>query len=452
MCWKGQFLTGYCAPSNSSQHGNAAINLSCEQLRENWESILLLMTLRAAWTPWGKLRRAGGGILRIALVLSVFALGTCFKPSVAQEPARVILAYLSQITERPPKISNLDVPPDDEGFAGGRLSIADNNTTGQFMKQEFVLKEISVPADGDAISAFQRLIDEGIQFIIVNVPADRLLEIADSVAGKDILIFNAGASDDRLRNADCRANVMHFAPSRAMLADALAQYLVWKRWRDWFLVVGPREGDRLFANAIRRAAQRFGAEIIEERLWNFGPDARRTAQAEVPVFTQGVNYDVLVVADEIGEFGEYLAYRTWKPRPVVGTQGLTPTSWHQTHERWGAAQLQSRFHKSYGRWMTPLDYHVWAPIRAVGEAATRTNSTQFKTILDYLQGPDFELAGFKGQKLTIRKWNWQLRQPILLTGARALVSVSPQEGFLHERSLLDTLGVDEPETECRFLN
>ena len=67
-----------------------------------------------------------------------------------------------------------------------------------------------------------------------------------------------------------------------------------------------------------------------------------------------------------------------------------------------------------------------------------------------LQGPDFELAGFKGQKLTFRPWNWQLRQPILLAAPRALVSVSPQEGFLHERSLLDTLGYDAPESGCEI--
>lgn len=364
----------------------------------------------------------------------------------------MVLAFLSQVVEQPPKISNLDVPPEDEGFAGARLSIADDNTTGRFLNQEFVLREVSVPADGDVMSAFHKLVDEGIQFIILDVPADRLLEMADSVADQSVLLFNAGASDDKLRDADCRDNVMHFAPSRAMLADALAQYLVVKRWPEWFLVVGPGERDKLFAAAIHRAARRFGGKIVAERQWEFGPDTRRTAQEEVPVFTQGVDYDVLIVADEIGEFGEYLAYRTWLPRPVAGSQGLVPTSWHRTHEQWGAAQLQSRFHKAFGRWMTPLDYLVWAPVRAVGEAATRTNSNDFGTIRDYLKGPDFELAGFKGQKLTFRRWNWQLRQPILLTGARALVSVSPQQGFLHERSLLDTLGLDAPESACHIQN
>lgn len=368
----------------------------------------------------------------------------------AEEIARIPIAYLSQVVERPPKLSNLDLPPENEGLAGGRLAIADNNTTGRFLKQEFSLKEVAVPAEGDVQAAFEALLDAGHQFIVLNVPADVLLQLADEAAERDVLLLNAGAPDDRLRAADCRDNVLHVAPSRAMLADALAQYLAWKRWHDWFLVVGRRDGDRLFAEALRRAAKKFGNKIVEERSWDYGPDARRTAQAEVPALTQADGYDVLLVADEIGEFGEYLAYRTWLPRPVAGTQGLTPTTWHRTHEQWGAAQLQSRFKKAYGRWMTPLDYQVWAAIRVIGEGATRSGSGKFRAIRNHVSSPDFELAAFKGQKLTFRPWNWQLRQPILLAAANAMVSVSPQEGFLHPVSPLDTLGMDRPETGCRL--
>lgn len=395
----------------------------------------------------------GGGWLRAlgALVaLAVAAWASQPAPSLAQEVAVVRIAYLEQVTERPPKLSNLELPPEDEGIAGGRLSIKDNNTTGQFLKQSFELVVSEVAPEDDPLPAFETLMAEGFQLIVLNVPADALLRIADAAKDRDVLFFNAGAPDDRLRSADCRGNVLHIAPSRAMLADGLAQYMAWKRWPDWFLVVGQRDGDALFAAALKRAAKRFGTKIVEERAWDYGPDARRTAQAQVPAFTQGVDYDILMVADEIGVFGEYLAYRTWDPRPVAGTQGLVPTSWHRTHERWGAAQLQSRFRKAFGRYMTPLDYHVWAAIRTIGEGATRTGSADFTAIRDYIRSPDFELAGFKGQKLTFRRWNLQLRQPILLAADKALVSVSPQQGFLHQRSLLDTLGIDEPESDCRL--
>jgi ABC transporter substrate binding protein (PQQ-dependent alcohol dehydrogenase system) len=398
-------------------------------------------------------RRAPGGdcFLALAFVVSVIGAAALWDaPALAQDFQRIPIACVSQVTDRLPALSNLDVPPADDGVAGGQLSIQDNNTTGRFLKQEFELRTGSVPPDGDPLAALQALVKEGFQFVILDVPAETLLAMADAVRGSDVLLLNAGAPDDRLRDADCRSNVLHIAPSRAMLADALAQYLVWKRWRHWFLVVGQREGDRLFASAVRQSAKKFGASVVAERTWDFGPDARRTAQSEVPVFTQGVDHDILVVSDELGEFGEYLPYRTWLPRPVAGTQGLIPTTWHRTHEQWGAAQLQSRFLKTFGRQMTPLDYQVWASVRAIGEAATRTRSGAFEAIKKYMLSDSFELAGFKGQKLTFRSWDQQLRQPILLAGPRAVVSVSPQQGFLHPRSQLDTLGRDEPESHCKL--
>ena len=387
------------------------------------------------------------GPVAARLLLALALLCGLSPAALAVETVRI--ALLSQIVELPPKLSNLDLPPEDEGLRGGELAVRDNNTTGRFLKQAFELHPVSVPPEGDAIAAFRTLLAEGYRFIILDVPAARLIEMADLPEAAEALLFNADAPDDRLRNADCRANVLHLRPSRAMLADALAQFLMTKRWDEWFLVVGQRAGDRLYAEAVKRAAKRFGGKIVAEKAWDYGPDARRTAQAEVPVFTQGVDYDVLIVADEVGVFGEYLAYRTWSPRPVAGTQGLVPTSWHRAHERWGAAQLQSRFFKMTGRRMTPLDYGVWAPIRTIGEAATRTNSTDFGKMVAYIKGPHFELAGFKGQKLTFRGWNGQLRQPVLLATAKALVSVSPQDGYLHQRSQLDTLGYDEPESTCR---
>lgn len=362
----------------------------------------------------------------------------------------VRIAFLKQLVDRPPALSNLDEIPDDIGVFGGRLAAADNNTTGRFMKQRFELAEVVVPPDGDPVAAFERLVADGHRLVVTDLDAATLLEIADRPDARDVLIFNAGAADDRLRNEDCRANVLHTIPSRAMRADALAQYLGWKRWNRWFLIVGRRDDDALFAEAVRRSAKKFGAKIVAEKEWTFGPDARRTAQSEVPVFTQDVDYDILVIADEVGEFGEYLMYRTWDPRPVAGTQGLVPTTWHRTHERWGAVQLQNRFREDYGRWMAPVDFTVWMAVRSVGEAATRTRSTDPSTIADYIRSDKFELAAFKGRKLTYRDWNGQLRQPVLLAAPRSLVSVSPQTGYLHQVSELDTMGFDRPESGCRL--
>ena len=106
--------------------------------------------------------------------------------------------------------------------------------------------------------------------------------------------------------------------------------------------------------------------------------------------------------------------------------------------------------KLFSRRMSARDMQAWSAVRMIGESSSRTHSTDPRAVLDFLKGPDFALAAFKGQRLTLRDWNLQLRQPILLTDGRMIVSVSPQEGFLHQVSELDTLGFDRPESRCRL--
>ncbi len=362
----------------------------------------------------------------------------------------VDIAFLKKEAERLPKLSNLDPPPADDGALGGKQGIADNNTTGRFLGHSYRLETIVLDEDGDVHEALRGLHARGVRQFIVDADAGELLALADSDAGRQSWFYNVGAGDDTLRTRQCRRNVLHIAPSHSMRADALAQYLMARKWPRWFLVSGRRGNDLGFAAAVRRAAKKFGGKISAEKKWEYGPDMRRTAASTVPVFTQDADYDVLIVADVVGEFGEYLAYRTWKPRPVAGTQGLAPVTWHRTHEQWGAAQIQSRFSRNHGRRMSEKDYGVWAAVRAIGEAATRANSTDHEKIAAYIRGEAFELAGYKGQKMSFRKWNLQLRQPILLVSPTSLVSVSPQRQFLHQRSVLDTMGYDRPESQCRL--
>jgi ABC transporter substrate binding protein (PQQ-dependent alcohol dehydrogenase system) len=307
------------------------------------------------------------------------------------------------------------------------------------------------------VAASIALAERGVALVIADLPADALLKAADAEAPRKLLLFNVGAIDDRLREEECRANVIHVAPTRSMLADALAQYLVWKQWRRWLLVVGSHAEDKLYSDALRRSAKRFGARIVQEKVFEDTGGARRTdsgivqIQRQLPVFTQGAPaYDVLVAADESEVFASYLPYRTWDPRPVAGSAGLVPTSWDGSHDQWGAIQLQDRFMKQFSRRMTARDMQAWTAVRMIGESSSRTRSTDPKVILDFLKGPDFALAAFKGQRLTLRDWNLQLRQPILLSDGRMIVSVSPQEGFLHQVSELDTLGIDRPESQCRL--
>jgi ABC transporter substrate binding protein (PQQ-dependent alcohol dehydrogenase system) len=370
-------------------------------------------------------------------------------------PQNIGIVFARQTIERAPPLSLLDIPPADDGIAGARLAIADNNTTGRFLGQAFALEVVQGAEADKLVAEVAGKVAGGAAFVVVDADPNTVVALADALKGKDALVLNAGAADDWLREEECRPNVMHIGPSRAMLADALAQYLAWKQWRRWFLVLGPAPEDRAFAEAIRRAAKRFGARIVEERTFQYEAGSRRSdggheqVQQQIPTFTQNAQpHDVVVVADEGGLFGEYLPYRTWEARPIAGTQGLVATSWHPALEQWGATQFQNRFRRLAGRAMRPLDYEVWTAVRAVGEAASRKRSTVPREMIAHLQSEEFELAAFKGQKLTFRSWNGQLRQPILLATAKLPVSVSPQPGFLHQFSELDTLGIDKPESRC----
>jgi ABC transporter substrate binding protein (PQQ-dependent alcohol dehydrogenase system) len=382
-------------------------------------------------------------------LLLVFFCLNCLSTGVAGEKLIINIVYLTQEKSPPAALSNLDPFIPDKGEQGAILATKDNSTTGQFTGQEYVLKQTVVPEGDDISQVFNKLVAEGNQFIVVNLPAEQLRQLVSTGKDNMPLLFDVATRDDSLRQQLCSSNVLHILPSRAMRADALAQYMLKKRWQKWFLVVGATKEDRLFADAIKRSAKRFGSKIIAEKNWDHTHDARRTAQSEVPIFTQGIDYDVLVVADEQGLFGEYLSYRTWKPRPVIGTQGLLPTSWHRTHEQWGAVQIQNRFKEQAGRWMTEQDYGAYLAIRAIGEAATRTHSAEMKVIKKYLLSDQLDLQGYKGRPLSFRPWNGQLRQPVLLVAARSLVAVAPLEGFLHPKTELDTLGFDQPEIQCQ---
>jgi ABC transporter substrate binding protein (PQQ-dependent alcohol dehydrogenase system) len=371
-------------------------------------------------------------------------------------PTDINIAYL-RLPETRTTISLLDMPPPNDGVAGARLAIEDNNTTGRFLNQRFLLEDFRLKAADNLDEVMTVLAERGISLVIADLPGDVLLKVADAGRERGLLILNAGAIDDRLREEDCRSNVVHTAPTRSMLADGLAQYLIWKKWQRWLLVVGSHPKDKLFADALRRAATRFGARIVQERIFEDTGGARRTdsgivqVQRQMPMFTQSAPaYDVLVAADESEVFAAYLPYRTQDPRPVAGSAGLIPKSWDPAHDQWGANQLQNRFMAMFSRRMSALDGQSWVAARMIGEAATRAQSADSKSMLMYLTGPEFKLAAFKGQGLTVRDWNLQLRQPILLTDGRVIVSVSPQEGFLHQFSELDTLGYDRPETKCRL--
>nr|WP_246587996.1 ABC transporter substrate-binding protein [Paracoccus bogoriensis] len=364
------------------------------------------------------------------------------------EPINVAIAYLELQVERPPVLTNLDPIPDDLGRMGAVLGLADNATTGGFMGHDYSLTETVVPAEGDWSEAARAVLAES-RILVVNAPAKAILTLADLPEAQGALIFNASAEDETLREADCRANLLHTMPSYAMRADALMQFLVSRRWTDLVMITGQRDPDRAFAQALRDAATKFGARIRAEKEWDMSSDMRRNIGQEFPLFTQDFpSHHVMLAADETNDFAPYLEFHAWEPRPVAGSAGARPDAWSDRVEAYGAAQLQLRFKRLADRPMGAVDYAAWAAVRSVGEAVTRTGTADPADLRDYILGDEFELAAFKGAAITYRGWNGQMRQPIPIATRTALVAMAPMPGFLHQVSTLDTMGRDRPETEC----
>ncbi|MFB2704727.1 ABC transporter substrate-binding protein [Marinobacter shengliensis] len=361
----------------------------------------------------------------------------------------VRIGYVQWIPDRGPVLSNIIPEPEDAGLRGAELAIQDNSTTGQFLGQTYKLIGGISDSREDALAAFDSMQSSGTRLFVVNAPAGTLQELMTR-ADKDTLVFNAGAKDDALRTAECHVNLLHTAPSYAMLTDALGQWLNMRRWNNLFLITGPTEEDKAWADAFRRSAERFGLKIVQDKPWTFDADLRRSAINELPAFTQARNYDAVVVADVRGDFGEYVPFNTWLPRPVVGTQGMSPEGWHRAVEAWGAAQLQNRFRELAGRHMNSDDYAAWAAVRSIGTAVTQLKAADPNELRNFLFTDQFQLAAFKGRSLSFRDWNGQLRQPIPLAHPNSLVAQAPFEGFLHPHTEMDTLGFDRPESKCRI--
>ncbi|HXH01961.1 MAG TPA: ABC transporter substrate-binding protein [Candidatus Competibacteraceae bacterium] len=285
----------------------------------------------------------------------------------------------------------------------------------------------------------------GAAAVLVDLPGERLA----ALAADDLLLLNVSARDDALRQTQCRANLLHLIPAEAMYQDALAQYLVARKWRQVLVLQGPAAADAARVASFQRAAGRFGLKIVAVRPFVYGNDPRQREQNNLALLTSGADYDVLYIADAGAEFAREAAYRGQLPRPLVGAEGLLAEAWHWAWERHGAPQLNKRFRKQTGRPMDDAAWAAWLGVKALAEAALRTQSRDPAQLAAYLRGAGLVLDGFKGYRLDFRSWDGQLRQPLLLTSHNWVVERAPLEGFLHQSNNLDTLGFDRPDSRCR---
>jgi ABC transporter substrate binding protein (PQQ-dependent alcohol dehydrogenase system) len=287
-------------------------------------------------------------------------------------------------------------------------------------------------------------------FVIADLPSAELLALSDAVVDLPVTIFNIGAGEDGLRAQDCRFNVIHMIPSYRMLTDAMVQFLVSRQWRKILVLQGPSPEDQQVADAVQQSAQFFGAQIVEVRPFLLSNDPTYREQGYVALVTGGADYDVVYIADSDGEFARFAPYETNAPRPVVGAAGLTAKAWSWAYQNHGSSEVTQRFEQRVPRHMDDQDWAAWISVKAVVQSILRTNNGDYPTALAYLLDEKLNLDGGKGNPLSVRPWDHQLRQAIPLATTNAVLDEAPITGFLHQTNDLDTLGVDQPQTVCKF--
>ena len=366
--------------------------------------------------------------------------------------------YLGKAYDEPLPLSYAEEVVTDKGIQGARLMLKEANRAGNFVGYSFELDEGIVPKDGDIVAKAKEALASGHRFFLTDLEPDDLLAVADLPEAKNAIFMNVRSSATRLRQEDCRQNVFHVIPDYAMRADALAQYLIWKKWPKWYVIRRNTPEDQDYLAMVKRSAARFGGKVVEDHLYDLPPGARNLDSGHQQIQQQmaqeterAPEHDVVWAINSDDDFGDYLMYRTTLPRPVVGTQGLQATAWDKSYTESGAMHFQNAIPRLANRKPVERDYTAWLGFRSLSEAAMKSGKVKPKDVKDYLLSEDFKLEAFKGQALSFRTWDHQMRQPIILGGGtRVPVSTSPQEGFLHPKNLTDTLGFDEPESKCKF--
>lgn len=332
--------------------------------------------------------------------------------------------------------------PGGPALDGVRMALAESDFELDAAGTAVALDNASVASSAAARVAAQKAEKAGAAVLLVDLPSDWTRAVAAAVK---LPVINLGNASDSLRERDCMANLWHVLPSDRMRSDAVAQTLVWRKWKNVLLLTGPTALDGERSRAAQASIKRYGLKLVASKPFKLSADPRERDLANPLLLTSG-NYDAVWVVDSDGEFARSLPYRTVLPRPVVGDAGLVALAWQAHFERFGAPQIVRHFAKTQQREMTAHDWAAWLAGRALvatAVAAPKGPATAWAKAL-----ANNELDGSKGVSLSFRPWDGQLRQPLLLTDGQGVIGMAPVDGILHPRNALDTLGADAPEKLC----
>lgn len=379
-------------------------------------------------------------------------------PAPAPAPRAFVLGFLSQGDDPrfEPQVLQRAWPDAPWGRSAVAAQIALDDSAIGLQGAGWLGARLVAEEAADAASlpgAFDALLRQGARHVVLELPAAGVAAVAAAARGKDVVLFNAAAPEDSLRAAQCAPHLFHTLPSHAMQMDALVQLLVVRKWTKAIVLHGPLDdatlpANRLLLTAFQRSARRFGLKPLATKQFKLSNDPRERDLGNIRLLTSERDYDAVIVLDADGEFAREAPYRPVLPRPVLGSNGLTAQAWSAFYERHGAPQLSRRFQRKANRPMGSYDWASWVAARAAAEAAGAGPRAPVAQQMRDLRSR-VAVDGYKGQRLSFRAWDGQLRQPVMLVHGNGVADLAPIEGFLHPRSTLDTLGFDQPETGCK---
>ncbi len=327
---------------------------------------------------------------------------------------------------------------------GAALGLDDANALATLFGKRLRLETEAARADGQPGRALARA---GALAIVGGVGpggGEALLQAATDAT----TVLNVGAPDDRLRNEGCERRAFHLMPSVAMYADALTQVLIEQRkLTRWSVTAdGSPRGAEIEAAARRSVARRGGTvtgDAVAADVLLLAVDDRGVDAGVARAIAEGRRPDRIA---GVGEAGTRL--------PTERAAGLWAVGWHYELERFSARELNGRFRRRWNAPMTEISWAAWAALKLVGEAVVRVGAGDGAAVAAFLESaPPFD--GHKGEALTFRRWDHQLRQPLYVAGPRKREDIG---GVLGPFAVLadvggrnlDALGTAMADSRCRF--
>ena len=334
-------------------------------------------------------------------------------------------------------------------LAGAKLGLKDIKPFQRMAKVKFKLLDMRIKnIDTAADEILNHIHKNNIKIVLLDFPASELINIVSKISDLNIAVINISSKNNELRSFNCNKNLFHTIPSERMLTDSLAQYLSDKKWRKVLILTGPLEIDKSKSVSFIESAKQFGLKIVDNRSFLLGNDPRARDQNDLDFLTGSAKYDAVYISDTHREFSYKVPFATHIPSTVLGSSGLTPRAWHWSYLRHGAPQVHGRFERMNKRRMTEEDWAAWVGMRAIAEALVRFKNNENFSFQDAFVSEEFKLDGSKGPVLNFRKWNRQLRQPIMLSTDNWVTSIAPLESFVHRVNNLDTIGIDSKTSKC----